>query len=118
MPSTRPVRHGLIRGAVTLALLGVSTAAWAGDPAEDQNAAHDPAVVPEEGTQSKMMIAGGALALGWYGVGLGTSYLWQDSPGAHDLRVPVVGPIQDTCASRRARRARGSTSCCPLTSTS
>jgi hypothetical protein len=54
-----------------------------------------------------MMITGGAIALGWYGVGVGTSYLWQDSPGSHDLRVPIVGPIQALTKTRCADAESG-----------
>jgi hypothetical protein len=99
MSSSR-AQLGLLRAAMAGTALALCTTAWAGDPAEDQNLAHDPSVVPEQGTSTKMMIAGGAIALGWYGVGVGTSYLWQDSPGAHDLRVPVVGPFQALANTR------------------
>jgi hypothetical protein len=112
MPFARRFPHGLavrllLGATMVLALLAVSSAAWAGDPAEEKNPEHDPAVVPEQGTQTKMMIAGGAIALGWYGVGFGTSYLWQDSPGAHDLRVPVVGPFQALAKTRCADAESG-----------
>jgi len=30
----------------------------------------------------------------WYGVAAGTSFLFPDAPGAHDLRVPLIGPWQ------------------------
>jgi hypothetical protein len=39
-----------------------------------------------------MLLAGAGLTLGWYGVGVGTSFLWPDAKNSHDLRVPVVGP--------------------------
>lgn len=100
MPRVSRLQLGLIRAAAAFAVLPVCSVVWAGDPAEDQNPTHDPAVVPPQGTSTKMMIAGGAIALGWYGVGVGTSYLWQDSPGSHDLRVPVVGPIQALTKTR------------------
>lgn len=99
---SRHAQLGLLRAAVALTVLPLSAVAYAGDPDEQQDPTHDPAVVPPQGTQSKMMIAGGAIALGWYGVGVGTSYLWQDSPGSRDLRVPIVGPIQALTKTRCA----------------
>jgi hypothetical protein len=102
MPRPPRIQLGLLSAASALVVSQVCAIAHAGDPAEEQNPTHDPAVVPESGTQTKMMITGGAIALGWYGVGVGTSYLWQDSPGARDLRVPVVGPIQALTKTRCA----------------
>jgi hypothetical protein len=102
MPRLPRAQLALLRVAGALVVLQVCAVAHAGDPAEEQNPTHDPSVVPESGTSTKMMIAGGAIALGWYGVGVGTSYLWQDSPGARDLRVPVVGPIQALTKTRCA----------------
>jgi len=83
----------LARPVVTLAVLTCGGGAWAGDPAQEQAAEHDPTVFPEQGTSTKMLLTGAAIAVGWYGAGVGTSYLWPDSPGASDLRVPVVGPF-------------------------
>lgn len=32
------------------------------------------------------------MIVGWYGVGVGTSLLWSDAPGADELYIPVAGP--------------------------
>jgi hypothetical protein len=39
-----------------------------------------------------LVLVGAAVTAGWYGVAVGTSYLWPDSDGASALRIPVVGP--------------------------
>jgi hypothetical protein len=39
-----------------------------------------------------MMLVGLGLTVGWYGVGVGTSYLWPDAKNSRDLRLPIVGP--------------------------
>jgi hypothetical protein len=107
MPRFPRAQLGLLSVAGAFAVLQVCAVAHAGDPDEQQDPTHDPKVVPPEGTQTKMMITGGAIALGWYGVGVGTSYLWQDSPGSSDLRVPIVGPIQALTKTRCADAESG-----------
>ena len=37
-------------------------------------------------------IAGGVTVAAWYGLALGSSYIWPDTVGAKDLRIPVAGP--------------------------
>lgn len=54
---------------------------------------HDPGIYPPAGTGSNLFLTGAAISVGWYGVGLGTSYLWTKSPGSHELRIPVAGPF-------------------------
>jgi hypothetical protein len=39
-----------------------------------------------------LLIAGAATTAAWYGLALGSSYLWPDAVGANDLRIPVAGP--------------------------
>jgi hypothetical protein len=84
----------LLASAITVGLGCVSGSAWAGDPAEEHIKDADPAAVPESGTGTTMFLVGAAITAGWYGAAVGTSYLWTDSPGAHDLRLPVVGPFE------------------------
>lgn len=47
---------------------------------------------PPSGARSLTLVAGGATTLGWYGAAVGMSYLWDQSPGASELRIPVAGP--------------------------
>jgi hypothetical protein len=39
-----------------------------------------------------LIIAGVASTAAWYGLALGSSYIWPDTVGAKDLRIPVAGP--------------------------
>jgi hypothetical protein len=57
-------------------------------PAPDTN----PAVFPSPGAQPSLILVGAVVAAGWYGAGVGVSYLYPDSPGASSLRIPVAGP--------------------------
>lgn len=65
--------------------------AWAEEPSIDQ-VQYDPAALPPDGARSRLIWTGAGLAVGWYGVGVGTSLLWGDAPSASELRLPVVGP--------------------------
>jgi hypothetical protein len=57
-------------------------------PTPDTN----PAVLPDSPAQPNLILIGAVVAAGWYGGAVGLSYLWPDSPGAADLRIPVAGP--------------------------
>jgi hypothetical protein len=46
---------------------------------------------PPSSARTNLFITGGAVTLGFYGLGFGTSYLWPNSPVAEELRIPVVG---------------------------
>jgi hypothetical protein len=39
-----------------------------------------------------LLIAGGVTVASWYALALGSSYIWPDTVGAKDLRIPVAGP--------------------------
>jgi hypothetical protein len=53
---------------------------------------YHPAELPPDGTRARVLLTGAALTAGWYGVGVGTSFLWPNAKNARDLRLPVVGP--------------------------
>jgi hypothetical protein len=57
-------------------------------PQEDTN----PNTKPPPSARVNVFLVGAAVTAGWYGVALGTSYLWSDSDGAASLRIPVAGP--------------------------
>jgi hypothetical protein len=61
-------------------------------PQEAAKSADEPAT-PEPGTSGRLAITGGALLVGWYGLGLGASFAFKDEPWAKPLRVPVAGPF-------------------------
>jgi hypothetical protein len=47
---------------------------------------------PEANTRGRIAAAGLAITAGFYGAAVGASYMWPNSPGAEELRVPVAGP--------------------------
>jgi hypothetical protein len=80
--------HALATTACTLALAGTARAE---EPTIDEVRYH-PTELPPDGTRARLLLTGAALAVGWYGVAAGTSFLFPDAPNARDLRIPVVGP--------------------------
>src|SRR6185295_19596185 len=52
----------------------------------------NPNVRPRPSAQPNLILIGAAVTAGWYGIAVGTSYLWPDSDGAGSLRIPVAGP--------------------------
>jgi len=76
--------------AAVCALVGARSAR-AEEPTIDEVRYH-PTELPPDGARARVLITGAALTVGWYGVGVGTSYLWPDAKNSRDLRVPVVGP--------------------------
>ena len=65
--------------------------AGAAEPSLDDVQYH-PDKRPPEGVQQRLILTGTAVAAGWYGVSLGSSYLWSDTRAASDWRIPVAGP--------------------------
>jgi len=47
---------------------------------------------PPPSARRNLLIAGGVTVASWYALALGSSYLWPDTVGAKDLRIPVAGP--------------------------
>jgi hypothetical protein len=47
---------------------------------------------PPPSARTNLLIAGAASTAAWYGLALGSSYLWPDTVGAKDLRIPIAGP--------------------------
>jgi hypothetical protein len=47
---------------------------------------------PSPSARGNLLIAGGVTLASWYALALGSSYLWPDTVGAKDLRIPVAGP--------------------------
>jgi len=82
-------------GALTFACMALAltstSPARAEEPTLDEVRYH-PTELPADGTRARVLLTGAALTAGWYGVGVGTSYLWPNARNARDLRLPVVGP--------------------------
>ncbi len=85
------LRRALLGVALGGPILGGSGAARAEEPTIDA-IEYDPNEVPPDAARGRLLLVGAALTAGWYGVGVGTSYLWSEAPNAKDLRLPVVGP--------------------------
>jgi hypothetical protein len=47
---------------------------------------------PPPAARRNLLIAGGVTTAVWYGLALGSSFIWPDAVGAKDLRIPVAGP--------------------------
>jgi hypothetical protein len=92
--TTRPIRSRaagvLACGSAAMVLLAAGSAA-AEEPTIDQIEYH-PAELPPDGARTRLILTGVGLTVGWYGAGVGVSYLWPDAPNSSDLRLPVVGP--------------------------
>jgi hypothetical protein len=52
----------------------------------------NPRTRPQSSAQVNLILVGAGVTAGWYGVAVGTSYLWPESDGASALRIPVAGP--------------------------
>jgi hypothetical protein len=48
--------------------------------------------LPPPSVRGYTVLGGLATTAGWYGLALGASYLWPNTVGAKDLRIPVAGP--------------------------
>jgi hypothetical protein len=85
----------VIRPAVVasvLASLMLASGTSYGDEPLAPEADTNPNVRPAPPAQVNLVLVGVAVTAGWYGIALGTSYLWSDSDGAAPLRIPVAGP--------------------------
>lgn len=51
-----------------------------------------PEQFPPSGARGATILTGGLVTVGFYGVGLGYSFLDDGNQGASDLRIPVAGP--------------------------
>ena len=79
-------------GLAALAVLGCLSAPAAADEPKPPERDTNPEEFPETPAQPNLLLIGGVVTGVWYGAALGTSYLWSDSPGASDLRIPIAGP--------------------------
>ncbi len=52
----------------------------------------DPEAYPPPEARLNTALTGAAITAAFYAPAFGASYLWPDSPGAADLRIPVAGP--------------------------
>jgi hypothetical protein len=83
-----PFRPACLFAAVTA--LALPAQSLADEPVRPPQS--NPDEFPEADTRGRIASAGIAITAGFYGAALGSSYLWPESPGAEDLRIPVAGP--------------------------
>jgi hypothetical protein len=86
-----PVGPARISSALLAALVGLSTPAMADEPTEGDEQ-YFPDQYPPSGAGGATLLTGGVITVGFYGVGLGYSFLDDGNQGASDLRIPVAGP--------------------------
>lgn len=87
---------GLLAGSAPGLARAEPTEAEATAPDVQEPLAQTPSVAldqyPPPSARTNLLIAGAASTAAWYGLALGSSYLWPDTVGAKDLRIPVAGP--------------------------
>jgi hypothetical protein len=54
---------------------------------------YQPEVYPPPSARWRTLLAGAAIAGAGYGLGLGSSYVWEGAPGMDGLRKPVIGAV-------------------------
>lgn len=88
MPATSP--KSIVALAALCAAAALAPPARADEP--ERVVVHDPGVKPPEGSGTELIVIGAVTTAVWYGGALGVSYLWDNHPGAEDLRIPIAGP--------------------------
>ncbi len=100
MPPRRLVSLASAAAACLTVSFGLMSEARADEPSRVIR--FDPEAYPTPPTRSSVALAGAAVTAAFYAPAFGASYMWPDSPGAEDLRIPVAGPwmklFQTGCA--------------------
>lgn len=95
-PANRVPCHRCALGSLVIALALSVTLSGAREARADEPTINEvryhPTELPPDGTRGRVLLTGAALTAGWYGIGVGTSYIWPDAKNARDLRIPVAGP--------------------------
>lgn len=89
-PSSRSALALAVTG--LLAVLSVPSVARAEEPVAPQ-ADTNPSVLPSSAARTNLLLVGAGATVAWYGVAVGSSYLWPDADQASSLRIPVAGPF-------------------------
>jgi hypothetical protein len=77
--------------ALVVASVAKSDVARADEPVRPQRDTN-PSEYPAPSTRPNLMLVGAAVAVGWYGAAVGSSYLWKQADSSPSLRIPVAGP--------------------------
>lgn len=79
--------------AIGLAESGIQTSPAASNSAPEEPAPFRPDHYPPPEARWKTIGLGGLLVVVGYGLGLGTSYIWDGAPGMDSLRTPLIGSV-------------------------
>ncbi|HEX3776410.1 MAG TPA: hypothetical protein VHV51_18185 [Polyangiaceae bacterium] len=79
---------GLLACSVTQRAAADPTRSEALEPGPSLNADQ----YPPPSARTYTLLGGAGTTAFWYGLALGSSYIWPDTIGAKDLRIPVAGP--------------------------
>ncbi|MEP7052920.1 MAG: hypothetical protein ABJB12_21320 [Pseudomonadota bacterium] len=98
-------RLPLLAGALAGLVAGFTTRPAAAEPTDAPDGSEAPGPrasaassrlkldeLPPPSARRNLIIAGAVTTASWYGLALGASYIWPDTVGAKDLRIPVAGP--------------------------
>lgn len=93
-PATAPPK------AIGLAESGIAATPSTANSAPEAPAPFRPEHYPPPEARWKTIGLGGVLVVVGYGLGLGTSYIWDGAPGMDSLRTPLIGPVGAIADSR------------------
>jgi hypothetical protein len=95
-PASRPALSALLLAALTGLLACLVTRPAAAEPTDSSTLQPGPDLkldqYPPPSVRAYTLLGGFATTAGWYGLALGSSYIWPDTVGSKDLRIPVAGP--------------------------
>jgi hypothetical protein len=96
-PASRPVLASTLATATLAGLLACCvTRSAAAEPNNSASLEPGPNLTldqyPPPAARAYTIVGGLATTAVWYGLALGSSYIWPDTVGSKDLRIPVAGP--------------------------
>ena len=83
---SRALAATLVTGSIAIAPI-----AHADEPVKPE-ADVNPSTYPPPSARPNLLLVGAAVTAGWYGIALGSSYLWKDAESSPPLRIPIAGP--------------------------
>jgi len=104
-----PVRHLVVSFLLLTSTLCVVAPSRAEEPEPLHRYADDR--LPPPSARLNLMLTGAAMFGISYGAAVGASYLWPDSRGASDLRIPVAGPWMKVGRTRLCSNDPGAENC-------
>jgi hypothetical protein len=96
------MKRALLRILICWAILAVPLRAWADEPKPVHRYADDR--LPPPSARTNLILLGAGITAGFYLPVLGASYLWPDSRGAADSRIPLAGPWMQVAQTKTCAR--------------